>query len=131
MAVSGMRSIFLMPCYNYCPIASTAHRKSAQAEGSSCSGGKCDCNVSKPCSNGLEGSYFEEGSTRLKTVSKEGRTSCPIIGDIENWPPVMDDDETEDNFQRGNQSGSMKAEPQGKCLIKSFQKKIQTNFTFL
>jgi len=90
-----MRSVFLMPCYNYCPIASTSERKSPQVADSSCSSGdKCDCRVSKPCcsTDGGPSSFEKNSITTHKMMTKDLKKKCPVIGDIENWPPIVDDD---------------------------------------
>jgi len=92
-----------MPCYNYCPIASASHRAKPKHEGSN---GDCECGGggdSKGCSSGGCGGSSGgcgsgsggPGKAKAKLLHKEPRAMCPMIGDIENWPPVYDDEDVQ------------------------------------
>ena len=93
-----------MPCYNYCPIATASHRAKPKQE----SNGDCECGGggdSGGCSSGgcggssggCGGSSGGPGNrtNKAKLLHKEPRSMCPMIGDIENWPPVYDDEDVQ------------------------------------
>ncbi len=103
-----LRLIFSqMPCYNYCPIATASHRAKPKHEETN---GDCECGGggdSEGCSSGGcggssggcgGGSSSGGGPNRTnkpKLLHKEPRSVCPMIGDIENWPPVYDDEDVQ------------------------------------
>ena len=104
-----------MPCYNYCPIAKSTDRAKPKHEDSS--PGDCECGSSgdKSCGSGNVngqscgggGSDPSKSTTNLsrpKLLHKEARSMCPMTGDIENWPPVYEDEDVQvielvDNFE--------------------------------
>jgi hypothetical protein len=94
-----------MPCYNYCPIAKASARARPKHEDSS--PGDCECGSSGDksfgssnggCGGGGEQVKTAAASTRPRLIHKEPRISCPMIGDIENWPPVYDDEDVQVSF---------------------------------
>ena len=104
---------FQMPCYNYCPIANVANRAKPKAEDTN---GDCECGETGGCGSGGVGGSASgsgrscgsspmtktqtsasattaSGNQKPRLIPREARSSCPMMGDIENWPPIYSDDE--------------------------------------
>ena len=93
-----------MPCYNYCPIATATHRTLPKHEDSPAQG-DCECGerdsgcgskvLSGGCCGGSLNASPKTAGSRPKLLVKEPRSVCPMIGDIENWPPVYEDEDVQ------------------------------------
>ena len=92
-----------MPCYNYCPISNSTNRVKPKAEdtngdcecGSGSAGG-CGSGSGRSCEVSPKGTQPGATSTvRARLMPRESRNTCPMMGDIENWPPVYEEEDVQ------------------------------------
>ena len=101
---------FQMPCYNYCPIANVSNRAKPKAEevngdcecgdgrggcGSGGSGSIKSCGSSPATKTSVSASASTSGNPKPRLLPREGHSTCPMMGDIENWPPVYSEEDVQ------------------------------------
>lgn len=96
-----------MPCYNYCPIANTSNRAKPKTEDpngdcecGSGSGGGCGSGSGSGRSCEASPKTTQSGTTaKARLMPRETRSVCPMMGDIENWPPVYEEEDVQVRYQ--------------------------------